>query len=89
MAQSATLRPRHLPLAVTLRNPELEALASARPERLDQAYERAAAEELLTARTEALATMRGAGVLVLDVHPDAAARAVVDRYTELKRRGML
>lgn len=89
VAQSSTLRPRHLPLAVTLRNPELEALASARPEQVDQAYERAAAEELLTARAEALATMRGAGVLVLDVQPAAAARAVVERYTELKRRGML
>lgn len=89
VAQAATLRPRHLPLAVTLRNPELEVMASALPERVDQAYERAAAEELLTARAEALATMRHAGVLILDVHPDSAARAVVERYSELKRRGML
>jgi uncharacterized protein (DUF58 family) len=89
IAQSATLRPRHLPLAVTLRNPELEALAVRVPATASEAYERAAAEELLTARAEALAQMRGRGVLVLDVPPDGAAKAVVEQYTRLKRRGML
>ena len=34
VAQTATLRPRHLPLAVTLRDPAMEALASAPPRRL-------------------------------------------------------
>ena len=33
VAHAATLRPRHLPLAVTLRDPALEALAGARPAR--------------------------------------------------------
>src|ERR1051326_7031325 len=32
VANVATLRPRHLPLAVTLRNPEIDAVAAARPE---------------------------------------------------------
>ncbi|MFI5236277.1 MAG: DUF58 domain-containing protein, partial [Gemmatimonadales bacterium] len=72
VAQSGTLRPRHLPLAVTLRNPELEALALRRPATGIEAYERAAAEELFTARAEALAQMRGRGVLVLDVLPEGA-----------------
>ncbi|MGB7212943.1 MAG: DUF58 domain-containing protein [Gemmatimonadales bacterium] len=89
LAQAGTLRPRHLPLAVTFRNPELEALALRPPESVEEAYERAAAEELLVSRAEALAVVRRRGVLVLDVLPEGAARAVVERYRQLKRRGML
>jgi uncharacterized protein (DUF58 family) len=89
VAHAATLRPRHLPLAVTLRNPALEALASIRPRTTDAAFQRAAAEELLGAREAALADMRGRGVMVLDVMPAAASAAVVERYHQLKRRGLL
>ena len=89
VAHAATLRPRHLPLAVTLRDPALEALAAARPDATAGAFERAAAEELLGAREAALAEMRGRGVMVLDVPPASAGEAVVARYHQLKRRGML
>jgi uncharacterized protein (DUF58 family) len=67
VAQVGTLRPRHLPLAVALRDPALEKLAVRRPATVGVAYERAAAEDLLQAREEALADMRRRGVLVLDV----------------------
>ena len=89
VANVATLRPRHLPLAVTLRNPELDAAAALRPEQPRDAYRKAAAEELLHAREEALGHMRRAGVLVIDVTPQRAAQAVVAKYLELKRRGTL
>jgi uncharacterized protein (DUF58 family) len=89
VAHTATLRPRHLPLAVTLRDTAMEAMAVARPESASAAFERAAAEELLNAREAALAEMRGRGVMVLDVAPAAAGAAVVERYHALKRRGML
>ncbi|HYK11917.1 MAG TPA: DUF58 domain-containing protein [Gemmatimonadales bacterium] len=89
VANLATLRPRHLPLAVTLRNPELDLVATTRPEDVRDAYRRAAAEELLRAREEALGHLRRAGVLVLDVPPARAAQAVVREYLELKRRGRL
>jgi len=89
VAHAATLRPRHLPLAVTLRDPSMEALAAARPGTPAGAFERAAAEELLGAREAALAEMRGRGVLVLDVPPGSAGEAVVARYHQLKRRGVL
>jgi uncharacterized protein (DUF58 family) len=89
VAHAATLRPRHLPLAVTLRDPGLEVLAIRRPQDATAAFERAAAEELLGAREAALAEMRGRGVMVLDVPPASAGEAVVERYHRLKRRGML
>ncbi len=89
LSQVGSLRPRHLPLAVTLRDPALERLANARPEDVNGAYQRAAAEELLQGREEALAEMRGRGVLVVDVLPDGAARAVVQQYERLKRRALI
>ena len=89
VAQIGTLRPRHLPLAVTLRDPSLERLAVARPANTALAFQRAAAEELLQAREVALAEMRSRGVLILDVPPSGASAAVVDQYNRLKRRGVL
>lgn len=89
VANIAGLRPRHLPLAVTLKNPELEHAAALRPAVAHDAFRKAAAEELLGAREQALGHMRRAGVLVLDVPPDRAAQAVVAKYLELKRRGKL
>lgn len=89
VSQLGTLRPRHLPLAVTLRDPSLERLATSRPATTAAAYERAAAEELLQSREEALTDMRRRGVLVLDVPPAGASAAVVDQYNRLKRRGTL
>ncbi len=89
VAQVGTLRPRHVPLAVTLRDPSLERLATARPGSAASAFERAAAEELLQAREAALVEMRGRGVLVLDVAPSGASAAVVEQYNWLKRRGVL
>ena len=89
VANVASLRPRHVPLAVTLRNPELDAVAALRPVESRDAFRKAAAEELLHAREEALGHMRRAGVLVIDVTPQRAAQAVVSRYLDLKRRGVL
>lgn len=84
-----SLRPRHLPLVVTLRNPDLDRAAVKRPVEVGEAYRKAAAEALLAARGDALAEMRRAGAVVLDVPPQSASRAVVEQYLELKRRGRL
>jgi uncharacterized protein (DUF58 family) len=89
VAQVGTLRPRHLPLAVTLRDPSMERLATARPTTAGAAFERAASEELLQSRESALAEMRSRGVLILDVPPSGASAAVVEQYNRLKRRGVL
>jgi uncharacterized protein (DUF58 family) len=89
VANVGSLRPRHLPLVVTLRNPELDRIAMERPAGPAAAFRRAAAEELLAAREEALEQMRSAGALVLDVAPEQASAAVVSAYQELKRKGRL
>ena len=80
----------HLALVVALRNEAL--LGAARlPETPSSRtlYATAAAEELIAERATALQRMRDAGVVVLDVAPDAMAAAVVNQYLELKARGAL
>ncbi|MEW5929215.1 MAG: DUF58 domain-containing protein [Gemmatimonadota bacterium] len=80
---------RHLPLAVAIRNPELEAAATAPAADEPAVFRRAAAEELLEARAAALAAMQRAGVLVADTRPQDAVPAVVNRYLEVKKRALL
>ncbi len=80
---------RHLPLAVAIRNPELEAAATAPAADEPAVFRRAAAEELLEARAAALAAMQRAGVLVADARPQDAIPAVVNRYLDVKKRALL
>jgi uncharacterized protein (DUF58 family) len=83
---------RHLAIVVALRNEALIA-AAIQPTigagGIAPIYARAAAEELLAERAMALQRMRDAGVVVLDVAPDAMAAAVVSEYLELKARDAL
>jgi uncharacterized protein (DUF58 family) len=80
----------HLPVVVALRNDALVAAATpAGATTTDALYESAAAEELLSARDEALEGMRQAGVSVLDIKPQAMTAAVINRYLEIKGRGQL
>ncbi|MDQ2665221.1 MAG: DUF58 domain-containing protein [Gemmatimonadota bacterium] len=80
---------RHLALVVALRNEALVTAAAVTGTRPSQLYASGAAEELVTERLTALQRMRDAGVVVLDVAPDAMAAAVVNQYLELKSRGAL
>lgn len=80
---------RHAVVIVAMQNEAL--LAAARPstEGALALFRSAAAEELIHERTEALARMRRAGLTVLDVAPSKMAVAVVNRYLEVKARGLL
>jgi uncharacterized protein (DUF58 family) len=81
---------RHLAVVVALRNEALLAASALAPASTASGlYSSAAAEELLSERATALQRMRDAGVVVLDVAPDAMAAAVVNQYLELKARGAL
>ena len=82
---------RHLAVVVALRNEALLQAASALAPSAGSAdlYASGAAEELVAERLTALQRMRDAGVVVLDVAPDAMAAAIVNQYLELKSRGAL
>lgn len=89
LGQLARTASSHLPLIVALRNPGLEEAATAAVADEEQAYRRAAAEELLRARAVALEGMRRVGVLVVDAEPGQAVPEAVSSYLEVKRRGRL
>ncbi|HUU60607.1 MAG TPA: DUF58 domain-containing protein [Phycisphaerae bacterium] len=86
IAYLANFARRHLPLAVTLSNPELQAFAEqplAGPAAPDP-YSKAVALDVLAARKEALTAMRHLGVDVLDVHPGALTPELINRYLLIK-----
>ncbi len=80
---------RHSVVVVAIRNEELLAAATPRTSGAAALYLNAAAEELVRERAEALARMRRSGVTVLDVGATQMAAAVVNRYLEVKAKGLL
>jgi len=79
----------HLPLAITLSNPEVKAVADQPLGAEADPYAKAVALDVLAAREEALAAMRHRGVDVLDVGPHAVMPEVINRYLLIKSRGRL
>ncbi|MGI9077059.1 MAG: DUF58 domain-containing protein [Gemmatimonadaceae bacterium] len=90
IAHTARSTARHLPVVVALRNDRLAAAAVPTARHATSAlFESAAAEELISAREEALARMRQSGVSVLDVSPHQLTASVINRYLEVKARAVL
>lgn len=79
----------HLPLAIAIRNPALEAAATRAVARPKDGYYRAAAEELVQARATTLQVMRQSGILVVDTPPGDTLVRTLDKYVEIKERGLL
>ena len=84
-----SLLPRHLPLCVLMRDLDIEALATARVERADDLYLRAAAAEAIENRNDLIRTLRHAGVLVLDAKPSEVTPELVKSYLDIKARRLL
>ncbi|MCX4243954.1 DUF58 domain-containing protein [Paraliomyxa miuraensis] len=84
------LLPRHLPLIILLRDPELESTALVDP-RDDEAmlFRRAAAAEILGWHDRLARRLRQLGAHVLDVEPRHLTVDLVNRYLEIKVRHLL
>ena len=80
---------RHLLVVASVRDPEVESLATAVPWTSEDAYDRASAAGSVTWRDRAAARIRGLGATVIDAQPGALAAAVADEYLEVKSRGRL
>ena len=80
---------RHALVVVAIENDALIEASRPKSAGATALYRSAAAEELVREREEALARMRSAGIAVLDVSPSHMAAAVVNRYLEIKARGLL
>jgi uncharacterized protein (DUF58 family) len=83
------LLPRHLPLCVLLRDTDVETLATAPAEGVDDLYVRAAAAESLAWRDSLVRGLRKAGVLVLDAKPGDLTPELVKGYLDVKARRLL
>jgi uncharacterized protein (DUF58 family) len=80
---------RHRVLVVTMADPELVAAVGRPVLSSGAAYQWAAAEELVGARSRAFETLQRGGVQCLDVEAGRLSPSVVERYLELKERGLL
>jgi uncharacterized protein (DUF58 family) len=83
------LRPRHLPLCVTIRESEWDDLVNTPPSEVDGVYERSALQETLHQRSKALKGLIQKGALAMDVPPAKLSSAIMGRYLEVKHRGLL
>lgn len=89
IANLARLAQRHLPLCVTISDPNITRLAGRPVRHSDTVYQRAVAEMLLDERQVVLDTLNRSGVLTLDVPADRLTVSVINTYLELKGKGRL
>jgi len=97
----ANLAPRHLPFCITLKDRQVQKLASAKIDgnknankdqekaELYQIYQKAVAQDLTNQRELALSVLTRRGCLILDAAPQELSDKLVDKYLEVKSRGKL
>jgi len=83
------LRPRHLPLVVTIADRDLRAVVSNVPESAHDLFTQSVAEEIMYLREAALRLVESQGGLALDVTAAALAPAILEKYLQVKERGLL
>lgn len=88
-AELPKLRPKHLPLCVTLRDPITSQLAQATASHEQEVYLRAAAADLVAERALTKRQLTRAGVQVLETTAQELSVDTVNRYFEIKRQHIL
>ncbi len=83
------LRPRHLPLVVTIADRDLKSVVSEAPETARDLFTQSVAEEIMHLREAALRLVESQGGLALDVTAAALAPALLEKYLQVKERGLL
>ncbi|MDQ2973791.1 MAG: DUF58 domain-containing protein, partial [Acidobacteriota bacterium] len=83
------LRPRHLPLVVTIADRDLKAVVSTAPVDARALFTQSVAEEIMHLREAALRLVESQGGLALDVTAAALAPALLEKYLQVKERGLL
>jgi uncharacterized protein (DUF58 family) len=87
--QARGMASRHVVLFAVLRHPEMQSLMSSTPEDAPQMYRLMAAQEALERRAVLLQALCQHGALVIEAAPGDLSTTLVDRYLEVKERGML
>ncbi|MCA1594776.1 MAG: DUF58 domain-containing protein [Acidobacteria bacterium] len=83
------LRPRHLPLVVTIADRDLRASVQHTPESIGGLFAQSVAEEIMLQREAALRHVEAQGGLALDVTAAALVPSLLETYIRVKERGLL
>jgi uncharacterized protein (DUF58 family) len=83
------LRPRHLPLIVTIADRDLKAAVTDEPETTRDLFTQSVAEEIIHQRETALRLVEAQGGLALDVTAAVLAPSLLETYLRVKERGLL
>jgi len=83
------LRPRHLPLVVTIADRDLKAVVREAPENEREMFTQSVAEEIIHLREAALRLVESQGGLALDVTAAVLAPKLLETYLRIKERGLL
>lgn len=80
---------RHVPLCLSLEDTAITRLLKTQPVNPEDAFNQAAAAELLAERERLKAKIGRDGVHLVDVRPEELSLSAVNRYLEIKSRGLL
>jgi uncharacterized protein (DUF58 family) len=83
------LRPRHLPLVVTIGDRDLNTTVSKVPADIKEVFTQSAAEEIIHQREQALRLVETLGGLALDVTTATLGPRLLETYLRVKERGLL
>ena len=83
------LRPRHLPLVVTIGDRDLNTTVSKAPADIKDVFTQSAAEEIIHQREQALRVVESLGGLALDVTTATLGPRLLETYLRVKERGLL
>ena len=83
------LRPRHLPLVVTIGDRDLNRTVGEVPNEIKDVFTQSAAEEIIHQRESALRLVETLGGLALDVTTNSLAPRLLETYLKVKERGLL
>jgi len=83
------LRPRHLPLVVTIGDRDLNSTVSEVPGDIRDVFMQSAAEEIIHQRESALKLVESLGGMALDVTAESLTPRLLEAYLRVKQRGLL
>jgi len=83
------LRPRHLPLVVTIADRDLRTSVRDAPDTQQDLFAQSVAEEIMLQREAALRLVEAQGGLALDVTTAALVPSLLESYIRVKERGLL
>ncbi|HYJ47243.1 MAG TPA: DUF58 domain-containing protein [Pyrinomonadaceae bacterium] len=89
LASLKLLRPRHLPLVVTIADRDLKEVVRDEPRDVKDLFTQSVAEEIIHQREAALRLVESQGGLALDVTAAALTPALLETYLRVKERGLL